>query len=1101
MKLDSLPVVPGTIHFEGLPDSSFKFIYETGILYWKQQPDVDSIWVQYRVYTSGELLSRSGYRYDSLLQYTVTGTPQTTAKKQNSFEPGKIQYSGSLERGLSMGNAQSAALQSNFNLQLSGWLPDSIEVQAVLSDNNLPIQPDGSTQKLNELDHVQIRFQKKNWALQLGDQDLNATNAYFLNFRKRLQGLAYTASQQFSAQTKAKTTVSGALAKGKFHRNILQPTEGNQGPYRLSGANNESYFFVLANTEQVFVDGKKMERGADLDYTINYNTAEISFMPRRPINRDSRIQVEFEYADRNYLNTNLYLQQDVEHGKKLKVGVAFYQNSDAANSPINQDLTVQQKQFLVKSPGQTPTAFFPSAIVDSTANKIRYEQLIIPGAIGADTIYRYSTDSSKTLYALSFTDLGPGNGNYIPEQNGLNRKVYRYAPPVDGSKQGRYEPVQVLVAPKLHRVASIQAAYHWREDHQLQTEFALSQFLANRLAAATAKAATAGRFRYQNRVKLHADWALASEIKGEYTGARFQTVERLRSVEFNRAWGLPLLSQSTGEQVLAFSSTLHKQQQAILQYQYTLLQRGAYYKGKGQQLIYSGTAKGWQYKADGQLNNYGAPDKRGWYWHPVLEVQKTLPHLSNLQLSVNYQAEENKSRQLSKDSLTAESFKYTNYSISVSNAADKANRYSINLYSRTNHRHEGSATRSPDKSYNLAVQADLYSNTNHQLNAQATYRQLRFLHKEHGPVEHTLLGRAAYQFRMLNGIAAGNAVYELGNGQEPRREATYFEVPAGQGGYTWKDYNGDGLQQLNEFEAARFSDQATYARIWLPSSEYIKAGYTAFQYHLLLDPSMAASKAKPNSLWRRISWNSSLETTSKNITGDKISVNPWRKTIADTALVSMHSVLINGLSFNRQSTLWGGEILHQKNSTKALLNYGIESTQQESLRIKARSRISKAISFELTWNKGAQSLQTQAFTNRNYTIVNHSLAPQLSLLQGTQLRLQAGFRYEEKQNIATGKNDKAVIRAIQFDCRYSVLQNSSVNSRISLHNIQFGGSTNTSLAYTMLDALLPGKNLLWQTEFIQRLSSGIEILLNYEGRKPAALTMVHTGRASVRAVF
>lgn len=1111
--IDTISIVPNSFSVSNVSAKDYKLDIVKAILYWINKPSMETVTVSYRVFPFRLDPVAQRMVYDSVVNNFYIKPYEfnkgLTNAQKGIFDFGTLKAEGSFGRQIGFGNSQDAVLNSTLNLQLNGMLGDSIEINAAITDNNIPIQPDGNTQQLNEFDQVYLQFKKRNWQLSLGDIDLRQNQSYFLNFYKRLQGISFQTTNRLSKSIQSNTLVSGSIAKGKFTRNILEPLEGNQGPYRLRGANNEFFFIVLANTERVFYDGMLMQRGEDQDYVINYNSAEITFTPKRMITKDSRIQVEFEYADRNFLNANLYLSQEFEFDQKLKLRIAAFNNSDAKNSSINQVLDPRQKQFLADLGDSVQRAFYPAAVVDTfAAGKILYEKFFV----GSDSIYRYSTDPLVAKYNLSFSDVGQGNGDYVPDFNGANGKVFRYVAPVAGVKQGQYEPVLILVAPRKQQLVNLGIDYKINKSTVLKTEVATSSNDVNTFSSKDNgdDRGWAAKFQLSNNKMIQAakKLELNTILDYEYVQRKFKPLERLRNVEFSRDWGLQIntFPIPVDENIIRASVGLKDKNSHSFSYQFTNYHRSDNYNGVQNIVQHGANWKGWVVNNQFAITNFDLQNTKGFFLRPTIDISKELKQLNNWRLGFNYILEQNTTKDKSTDTLSANAFSFDIYSAYLKSDESKKNRYRVTFFTRSDKYPVYKDFIRGDRSLNLNLQTELLANPKRQLYINTTFRKLKVYNTtvSKQKADETILGRAEYVMNEWKGLVTGNLLYEVGAGQEQRRDFAYLEVPAGTGQYAWNDYNSDGVQQLNEFELAAFPDQAKFIRIFTPTNEFIKANYTTFNYSFTLNPRSVLTSAELKGFKKFLSKLiviTSLQTNKKSIARGSFEFNPFKYGINDTALVTLNTTILNTISFNRFNNKWGVDFTNLRNNGKSLLTYGYETRKLNDWLMKFRWNVNRSILFTLNGKKGINELTTPQFANRNYHLDIYSAEPFLTYIRGTNFRLAGSYRFETKKNLLVFGGEKSVSNSINAETKYNILQNSSLTGKFTFNNISYDFPANSTVSYIMLDGLLPGKNFLWSVGFTKRLLSNLEINLLYDGRKAGTSRTVHLGRAAITALF
>jgi hypothetical protein len=907
--------------------------------------------------------------------------------------------------------------------------------------------------------------------------------------------------------------VSGAISKGSYMKDIITPIEGDQGPYKLYGANNELYFAVLAGTEKVYIDGELLTRGEDRDYVIDYNTAELTFTVRRLITKDSRIQVEFEYSNQNYLNSMLYANDEFTIKNKLKVSIGAYSNADAKNSSINQALTTGQKQYLSQIGNNIDSAVYPNSELDTfSINKILYKRMDTTYDGIHDTIYVHSVNKDDSLYNLSFTNVGTGNGDYtVLDDGNANGRAFKWVQPLNGVKQGDWAPVILLITPKKHTLITAGAQYFINSKSSINAEVAMSNYDINTFSSKdkNENKGVATKINYvlkQNVFKnIKPGLMLQTDLGYEFVQDRFKPLETLRNVEFNRDWSIPYNAPAATENLINASLQLNDAKNNFLKYQFTSYDRSDHYKGFRNAIENIMVINGWHFDNKFYLTDINTAIQKGAYVRPSINVYRTFKELKDIKIGGAYSSENNQQRELKSDTLLPISFAFTTWQMYVNSSDQKLNKWGIIYSSRQNKIPYSKGLLTQDRSRNLSLTTELMKNEHEQLRLKATYRELDVVNNgfTNEQSDKSLLGRVEYAANEWKGLLNGNVLYEIGSGQEQKLEYTYIKVPAGQGYYTWNDYNKDGIPQLNEFEVAIYEDQKTWIRVFTPTNNYVKANYIQFNYNVTLNPNLIIPTNTTHQFLkfiRRFSTASLLQINKKKISNGGFEFNPFSKKLVDTSLISLNSFLTNTIYFNRTSSVWGIDITHRLNNSKSLLNYGFESNSFRDLAIKGRWNLSRSIATSFTNKYDRNQLVNPTFSNRNYRVDEVSVEPSVSYVYKTDFRVSLIYTYDARNN-KIGGSEKAINNQLATEVKYNVLSNGTVNGRFSFNNIKFTGDPNSTVGYTLLNGLVPGKNYLWNLELTKRLAGNIELNLQYDGRKPGSNPVVHTGRVSIRAIF
>ncbi len=1029
--------------------------------------------------------------------------------REELFPTNNLQKSGNLTRGVSFGNTQNVFVNATLNLQMYGELAENLNIRASISDQNVPFQPEGNTQQLQDFDNVLVELYNDKFNLAAGDVVLQQRTSEFLRYYKNVQGAQYTTNYQIGEKWKASTQAAASVAKGKFASIQLEVFEGTLGPYRIPGPQNVRFVIIMANSERVFLDGRLLQRGFNYDYVIDYNQGEITFTPNILITQYSRIRIDYEYAERNF-SRSILTANHIQESEWASVYMNFYQEKDNRNRPLFFEFSDAEKSLLASVGDDIETAAVPR--VDSIAfdaNRILYKKVVDSDQQGNPIQYfQYSTDSELAHFAVGFSEVGSRKGDYVRQQQLANGSVFVFVPRSNGVPQGNYSILSPLPAPNQRRMFTAGSRIKLSPYEQAYTEIAFSQTDLNLFSPIdnednkgfAIKSGIISENRVLEKMKGYRFKAL-TEL--EYNSTNFTFIDRMRYIEFDRDWSLrPEDVQESGqERILVAQVELDKDRDNAFSYRFNMRNRGNVLAGTqhlaklNQQLVKRIILKNELFLLNSDVRNLHSDWLR--YSGDISYRSKVL--VPGYRLNMDRNAVSN----IERDSVVSTAMNFMEQMVYLkSNDTLPYSFFADASWRRDQFPVAGMMV--PDTEAFVTNYGLQRKFKQHDIKGTFTYRKLTFL-RNAAEAETTILGKIDYQGSIAKGNVRNELSYALGNGREYRREYVFLPVPTGEGTHAWRDDNNDGIQQLNEFYLAINPEEKGYIKVFVPTREFIQAFTTIFNYRLNAKfPDDWKEESGMKQFLQKFSNTTSL-SVEKKITADDfwMRINPLVGGVEDQDVVSVKQLIRSSFFFNRSSAKYGFDLSVFDSQNKQLLGGGFDDLVQKDWRLNTRFNFSTSINLRIVLHSGNRISASDFLNNRNYRIRQNGLGPELAWQPSSLFRSTATYEFTDKVNVSnTEMDERAKLHQMGLDLRYAKAIKTTINANFKYTYISYNGQPNSPTGYEMLQALTVGNNLMWTFNWLQKIGEGLQMNMVYEGRNSEGLgRLVHIGRMQVTALF
>jgi hypothetical protein len=1099
--IDSVSINPNYFSIKNrqnqvIDSTLYNIDFPKALLSFKEPIETDSIIINYLRYPN--FLTKTYKELDEKIIVENNGNLQTLYKlsqsnQQSTFVPfDGLTTSGSISRGVTIGNNQNSVLNSELDLQIIGKLNENVSLRASIQDANIPLQESGYSQRLDEFDQVFIELFSNTWNVRAGDIDLINTKSYFGNFSKRVQGLLVNVNLD-KENSQTNLFASGALVRGQFTRSQFTAQEGNQGPYKLQGQNGELYVLIVSGSETVYVNGIAIERGEDADYIIDYNAGEIIFNSTFPITSEMRITVDYQFSERNYSRLVAFGGGRVE-SEKLSVGISVYSENDAKNQPLQQNLSPEQVTILSNAGNDESLMVAPSEVLDTYSdNRILYKKELINGL----EAFVFSTNPDDELYRVTFSLVGDNNGDYILSNINAISNIYEYIEPVGGLSQGNYAPIIQLVAPKKLQMAILNGSYNPSEKTNIDFEIAGSKSDLNLFSSIDDENndGVAGKLKItQQLVKHDSLWSLNTFADIDYIDKNFKTIERLYRPEFSRDWNIenPLGNQelfTTGLQLV-------HPEKGIASYQFEHLGYSGNFNGNRHLANFNLRLNKFNFISYSSFLNASSNINSSTF---IRSHNTVTFSLNSAWLGTKLSIEDNQQKDNLTDTLTPLSQKFKSYEVFVGMGDSTRIFTEIGFKSRVNDSIRNNVLQKVNTSNTIYLDSRLIQNNTTNLSLYVNYRTLNDT-DENIDDEQSINSRLQYNQKFFKQLVQWSTVFETNSGALAQQDFTYVEVEPGQGTYTWNDYNNNGIQELEEFEIAPFQDQGKYIRVLLPNQVFIKTHQNRLSQTVTINPQQwSVSENKTQKFWSHF-YNQTSYLIDRKLKrdGNNFNINPFEADPDNQLGLQLN--LRNVLFYNRGKQHYTSSYTYLSNRTQNVLSVGFikNSLKSHQFNFNHKIKASWLIEFLATFDKNESV--SENYASKNFNLTKQRFNPKLSYLLNDNSRFDLYYQYASNDN-TIGNFESLKQQKYGASFTFSGNQKGSINGELNYFSNNFIGNPNNPVAYQMLEGLQPGKNFTWTLLAQKKLTKFLDLNLSYFGRKTETSKTIHTGTVQLKAYF